>query len=315
MVARIACGRGIYIDRMSEDKKTVLVSGATGVIGDALCRALESKGHTARRLSRGADTDVRWDLDAGTIDAGALSGVDVVVHLAGERVAQRWTVAAKARIIDSRIEGAKLLVRAMLEQENPPDYISASGVHFYGYQCGTGVAEASPSGDGFLAEVCRRWEGAAQPLIDAGIRTVFARFGLVLSARGGALPRLLAPFKFGVGGRIGSGEQHMSWVSLPDVVGSLLLAIEDRSIAGPLNVVSPMVVRNVEFVETLGDVLNRPTVFPLPEIVVKSFFGAMGLEALCADINAVPQRLIALGYQWEYADLRACLAACVDERF
>ena len=138
--------------------------------------------------------------------------------------------------------------------------------------------------------------------------------GLVLSARGGALPRLLVPFKFGVGGRIGSGEQHMSWVSLPDVVGGLLLAIEDRSIEGPLNVVSPLAVRNVEFVEILGDVLNRPAVFPLPEIVVKAIFGAMGLEALCADINAVPQRLIALGYQWEYADLRACLTACVDER-
>ena len=166
---------------MSQNKKTVLVSGATGLVGGALCEALEAKGHTVRRLSRRADGDVRWDVDAGTIDTNAMNGVDTVVHLAGETVAQRWTAATKARIIHSRVEGAKLLVRAMLKQRNPPDYISASGVNFYGYQCGVGMTEASSLGDGFLAEVCRQWEGAAQPLIDVGIRTVFARIGLVLS--------------------------------------------------------------------------------------------------------------------------------------
>lgn len=294
--------------------KTVLVSGGTGLVGRALCRELSRRGHSARLLSRSRG-DVSWDIAAGTLDSGAMDGVDVVVHLAGEPVVQRWMRAAKARILSSRVDSARLLVDTILQQTQCPDFICASGINFYGYQCGSGVTEASPLGDGFLAEVCRQWEGAAQPLVDAGVRTVFARLGLVLSAKGGALPRMLLPFRLGVGGRIGSGEQYMSWVSLPDVVGSLLMAIEDRSIEGPLNVVSPEPVHNVDFVKTLGEVLKRPTLCPLPEVAVKAFFGAMGMETLCSDVGVVPQRLIDLDYQWEYPDLRTCFAACVDERF
>ena len=174
---------------MNKHNKTVLVSGATGMLGKALCTALESKGHSVRRLSRGSTADVQWDVDAGTIDAGAMTGVDVVVHLAGEPVAQRWTDVTKARILKSRIGGAQLLVGAILKEPTPPDYITASGINYYGHQCAAGMTEGSPLGGGFLAHVCEQWEGAAQPLKDAGIRSVSARIGMILSSQGGALTK------------------------------------------------------------------------------------------------------------------------------
>lgn len=300
---------------MNERKKTVLVSGATGMLGKALCLALEQKGHSVRRLSRGAEADVRWDIDAGTIDAGAMTDVDVVVHLAGEPVAQRWTDVTKARMLKSRVGGAELLVRAMLNEPIPPDYITASGINYYGYQCGAGVTEASPLGEGFLASVCDQWESAAQPLVDARIRAVSARIGMILSSQGGALTKLLPAFKLGLGGPIGSGDQHMSWVSLPDAVKILMLAVEDVSIKGPINVVSPKPLTNSEFTKTLGAVLKRPTFFPLPELAVKVLFGKMGLEVLCSDIGVVPKVLLDRGFEWEYSDLSACFEACLAERF
>lgn len=296
---------------MSKDADTVLVSGASGLVGSALCEVLEAKGYRVRRLSRTAGADVCWDVDAGTIDAGAMEDVATVVHLAGEPVAQRWTTASKARILQSRVQGAKLLIRTMLEQSHPPAYISASGVHFYGDRCGAEISEASPIGTGFLAEVCGDWEAAAQPLIDVGVRAVFMRIGLVLSADGGALSRMLPPFKLGLGGRIGSGQQRMSWVGLPDLVNMLLLAIEDARLQGPVNAVSPQVVTNAELTAALGGLLQRPTLLPMPACVVKMLFGAMGQETLCSDIGAVPQRLHDVGFEWTHRDLRACLQACV----
>ena len=268
---------------MNKHKKTVLVSGATGLLGHALCIALEAKGHSVRRLSRSASADVQWDVDAGTIDAGAMAGVDVVVHLAGEPVAQRWTDGTKDRILKSRIGGAQLLVGALLKEPTPPDYITASGVNYYGHQCGVGMTEGSPLGDGFLAYVCEQWEGAAQPLKDAGIRSVSARIGMILSSQGGALTKMLPAFKLGLGGVMGSGSQHMSWVSLPDAVRILLLAVEDTSIQGPLNVVSPEPLTNRVFTQSLGAALKRPTFIPMPALAVKALFGRMGTEVLCAE--------------------------------
>ncbi len=300
---------------MSERKKTVLVSGATGMVGQALCEALAGHGHTVRRLSRSAGADVRWDVEAGTIDAHAMQDVDVVVHLAGESVAQRWTDTTRARILSSRVGAAQLLVREMLKQPIPPDYVTASGINFYGHQCGAGVTEASPLGEGFLADVCRQWEGAAQPLIDARVRAVSARIGMVLSSTGGAFTKLLPPFKMGLGGPIATGRQHMCWISLPDVVRILSLAVEDQSIQGPLNVVSPEPVTNLHFTKTLGAALKRPTFFPMPEIAVKALFGKMGLEVLCSDVGVLPKVLIDRGFEWDYADLRSCVEACVAQQF
>lgn len=300
---------------MNERKKIVLVSGATGLLGSALCALLEKNGHSVRRLSRGAHSDVRWDVDAGTIDAGAMTDVDVVVHLAGEPVAQRWTEATKSKMLKSRVGGAQLLVDAMLKEPIPPDYITASGINYYGHQCGVGVTEASPLGEGFLASVCEQWERAAQPLVDARVRIVSARIGMILSSQGGALSQLLPPFRMGLGGPIGDGYQHMSWVSLPDAANVLALAVEDVSLKGPLNVVSPVPTTNAEFTKTLGTALKRPTFFPLPELVVKALFGKMGLEVLCSDVGVVPQVLLDRGFEWEHTDLQACFEACLSGRF
>ncbi len=296
-------------------KKTVLVSGATGLVGSALCCELEAKGYSVKRLSRSKDADVHWDPKAGTIDAGAMKDVDVVVHLAGETVAQRWSRAAKARILDSRVKGANLLVRSILEQDDPPDYISASGINYYGYQCGVGPTEQSPKGDGFLADVCEQWEGAAQPLKDVGLRTVFMRIGLVLSSQGGALKRMLTPFKLGLGGPICSGKQRMSWIALPDLVQMFCLAIEEINIKGPVNAVSPVFETNEVFVERLAELLNRPAKLPMPGFMVKVLFGEMGRETLCSDLGIVPLLMKNRGFEWEYGSLKKCLKACVTSDF
>ena len=285
------------------------------MVGRALSRELEAKGHTVKRLSRSKDADVHWDLDAGTIDADAMKDVDVVVHLAGETVAQRWSKAAKSRILNSRVKGAELLVHTILEQDDPPDYISASGINYYGYQCGVGPTEQSPKGDGFLADVCEQWEGAAQPLKNVGIRTVFVRIGLVLSSQGGALKRMLTPFKLGMGGPICSGEQRMSWIALPDLVNIFCLAIENINIKGPVNAVSLKFEANKVFVESLGKLLKRPTVLPMPRAMVNLLFGQMGRETLCSDLGIVPLLLKSKGFEWQCEDLTTCLEACVKEEF
>ena len=300
---------------MNPSTKTVLISGATGLVGRSLCYELEQKGHVVKRLSRAKDAEVHWDLDAGTIDTDAMKDVDVVVHLAGETVAQRWTKKTKARILNSRVEGAKLLVRNILEQDNPPDYISASGINYYGYQYGVGPTEQSPKGDGFLSDVCAQWEGAAQPLTDVGIRTIFMRIGLVLSSQGGALRRMLTPFKLGLGGRVCSGMQRMSWIALPDLVRIFCLAIEDINIKGPVNAVSPQFETNELFVNCLGELLKRPTALSVPSIMVKLLFGEMGRETLCSDLGIVPLLLKNKGFEWEYETLKNCLKDCIQGKF
>lgn len=285
------------------------------MVGQALCSELIKKGYVVKRLSRSKNTEIQWDLDEKTIDADAMNDVDAVIHLAGETVAQRWNKAVKTRILNSRVKSAKLLVSAILEQDNPPTYISASGINYYGYQCGTGLTEQSPKGDGFLADVCERWEGAAQPLVDAGIRTAFIRTGLVLSSQGGALKRMLPPFKLGLGGRIDSGKQHMSWIGLPDLARIFCLAVENTQIQGPVNAVSPKFATNEAFVNTLGELLKRPTALPMPGAMVKLLFGEMGKETLCSDLGIVPQFLKQIGFEWEYDDLKTCLKACINGEF
>lgn len=300
---------------MNQTSKTLLISGATGLVGRSLCQALEQKGHTVKRLSRSGKADFHWDIHAGTIDEDAMKDVDVVVHLAGETVAQRWTRKTKSKILDSRVEGAKLLVRKILEQDDPPDYISASGINYYGYQCGVGPTEQSVKGDGFLADVCEQWEGAAKPLRNVSIRTVFIRIGLVLSSQGGALKRMLTPFKLGLGGPVCSGKQRMSWIALPDLVRIFCLAIEDINIKGPVNAVSPQFETNEIFVKRLGELLKRPTALPMPKALVSLLFGQMGKETLCSDLGVVPLLLKNKGFEWHYENLQTCLEACVDEEF
>lgn len=300
---------------MNQETKTILISGATGLVGRALCHELEASGHAVKRLSRSKDADVHWDPNAGTIDADAMKGVDVVVHLAGETVAQRWTKSTKSKILNSRVKGAELLVREILDQDTPPDYISASGINYYGYQCGVGPTEQSPKGSGFLADVCERWESAAQPLMNVGIRTGFVRIGLVLSSQGGALKRMLTPFKLGLGGPVCSGKQRMSWIGLPDLVTIFRRTIEDISVKGPINAVSPEFETNAKFVNHLGELLKRPTVLPMPGGMVKLLFGEMGKETLCSDLGIVPLFLKNKGFEWQYGNLRKCLEACIRGEF
>lgn len=290
------------------EHKTILVTGASGLIGQPLCVALVAGGHTVRTLSRSAQGDYQWDVVAGQLDPAAIEGVDVVIHLAGETVVQRWNKESKARILNSRVDSTRLLVDEILKQETPPAFISASGISFYGCEREALVDESAVTGGGFLAEVTRQWESAAYPLIDAGVRTVFLRTGIVLSAQGGALAKMLTPFKLGVGGRIGSGQQQMSWISLPDLVSAYVLAVENPSATGAINAVAPSPVSNLEFTKTLGQVLGRPTVFPVPACAIKMLFGEMGKETVLSDLGVLPARLTELGFQWQTPALEQTLA-------
>ncbi len=286
--------------------KTILITGASGLIGNALAHQLKSSGHTIKSLSRSGD-GLNWDLERGTISDGAFDGIDAVVHLAGAPIAQRWTDKAKRDILDSRVKGTQLLVDAILKLPKPPAFISASGANYYGYRRKELVDESASSGDGFLADVCQAWEATAQPLTDKSIRTVFMRTSIVLSAEGGALAKMLPPFKMGVGGRIGSGDQKMSWISLPDLVDLYQFAIEDPGLHGPVNAAAPKPVSNKTFTKELGKALGRPTFIPLPTAVVKTLFGEMGKETVLADLGLIPKKATDLGFEWQTPDLASAL--------
>lgn len=286
--------------------QTILITGATGLIGNALSNQLKSSGHTVRSLSRSGD-GLNWDLERGTISQGAFDDVNTVVHLAGAPIAQRWTDKTKREILDSRVKGTQLLVDAILELPNPPAFISASGANYYGYQRNELVDESASAGDGFLADVCQVWEDTARPLTAKGIRTVFMRTSIVLSAEGGALAKMLPPFKMGVGGKIGSGEQKMSWISLPDLVNLYQFAIENPALHGPVNAAAPKPVTNKTFTKELGKALSRPTFIPLPAAVVKTLFGEMGEETVLADLGLIPRKATELGFTWETPDLASAL--------
>ena len=278
--------------------KKILVTGASGLVGQSLCAMLSSRGHTVQTLSR-SKGDFTWDPANGKIDPTALDAIDVVVHLAGESVAQRWTDAAKRRILNSRVQSSELLVREILKRDRPISYISASGINYYGHVNKEPVDETSSSGKGYLAEVCRQWEGAAADLLEAGRRCVFVRTGVVLSPDGGALAKLLPPFKAGLGGKVASGEQMMSWIGLNDLARIYTLCVEDESLSGPINAVAPEAVTNLAFTKAIGSALGRPTAIPLPALAVKLIFGEMGQETILSDLSVRPAQLKDAGFDWE----------------
>jgi uncharacterized protein (TIGR01777 family) len=286
----------------------VLVSGSSGLIGSALVNRLRRDGHEVVRLVRGAadapDT-VGWDPRAGTIDAAALDGVGGVVHLAGAPIAaSRWSKRVKQQILASRVEGTRTLAEALARLLQPPRVlVSASGVGFYGDRGDEVLDEDGLGGTGFLAEVARQWEAATAAASAAGIRVVMMRLGVVLSASGGALPRMVLPFKFGAGGPVGSGRQYMSWITLDDAVSAMLYAVETDTLSGPVNTVAPSPVTNREFASVLGRVLRRPSVLPLPALAVKTLMGEMGVELLLASTRAVPGKLEASGFTFEHPEL------------
>jgi uncharacterized protein len=288
----------------------VLVSGASGTIGAALLPLLKARGHEVtclvRRQSVG-ENEIGWD-PAKPLRPQSVSGFDGVVHLAGESIAGRWTAAKKRRILESRAEGTRHLAEALAEAAKPPQaLISASAIGYYG-DCGDEILlEESQPGSGFLPEVCRAWESAVQPAADAGIRSAQLRTGLVLSAEGGALPKMLAPFRMGLGGNMGSGTQWWSWIHMADLVGAIGYILQNDSLRGPVNAVAPNPVTNAEFTKILAGVLHRPAIFPMPAFAVRLAFGQMGEELLLASQRVEPAKLVACGYRFQHGDLRIAL--------
>jgi uncharacterized protein (TIGR01777 family) len=288
----------------------VAVSGASGLIGSALLPVLRAAGHDVIALVRrepGGPGEVGWDPEGGSIDHGALEGVDAIVHLAGENIGKRWTEKTRERVLASRVQGTRLLAETAAHLQRPPSvFLCASATGYYGDRGDEVLTEASPRGSGFLADVVDAWEHAAEPARAAGIRTVHLRQGLVLSRQGGALAKLLTPFRLGAGGRVGSGRQWWSWVGLDDVVAAYLFALEPP-LTGAVNVTAPGVVTNRDFTKALGRALHRPTVFPLPAFAVKALFGQMGEEMLLGGQRVQPAALTAAGFSFGQPELDAAL--------
>jgi uncharacterized protein len=288
----------------------VLISGATGLIGSALIPELEAKGHTVRRLTRhpSQEGDIRWDLDAGTID-GDISGADAVVHLAGESIAEgRWTEEKKRRILESRQKGTRLLAEKVAELDEPPAVmVSVSAIGYYGDRGNELLTEESEPGDLFLSKVCLEWEAAADPAREAGVRVVHPRIGIVLTTEGGALGTTLPIFKLGGGGKIGSGRQYWSWVSLDDVIGAIVHALQTEDLSGPVNVVTPGPPTNAEYTRVLGKVLNRPTFFTVPTPAARVMLGEIADELLLPSARVEPVRLQETGYSFRHPELAATL--------
>ncbi|MEP6705418.1 MAG: TIGR01777 family oxidoreductase [Acidobacteriota bacterium] len=296
----------------------ILITGASGLIGKALQKSFAEKGYemllTGRREPKNPN-EIRWGVEEGfrEEDVGRLEGLDAVVHLAGEGIAGlRWTDEKKKAIRDSRVQGTNNLINALaLLEKKPKVFITGSAIGFYGDRGDEVVSETSRAGDTFLADVSREWEMESRRAEDLGIRTVLLRTGIVLSKDGGALATMMTPFKFGVGGVIGSGKQWMSWVSLDDVVGIVNFAIENENLRGAVNVVSPNPVSNEEFTKTLGDVLYRPTFLPLPEFAVNLVFGEMGDALLIHSTRVEPKRLQEAGYKFKFETLKPALENAV----
>jgi uncharacterized protein (TIGR01777 family) len=295
----------------------VAVSGASGLIGRALVERLRGEGHTVARLVRSTRDaqpgDVRWDPDAGTIDAAALEGIDAVVHLAGENVGSRWTEEKKRRIRDSRVKGTRLLAETVFRlARRPRVFVQASATGIYGDRGDEVLTEDSAPGGGFLAEVVRDWEGASGHAESAGIRVVRLRFGVVLTGRGGALERMLLPFRMGVGGRIGSGRQWMPWISLDDAVEVVVRALRDERLHGAVNAIAGSA-RNADFTEALARALHRPSIFSVPGFGLRAVMGEMADETLLSSQNAQPVRLQQIGHVYHHPTLDVALAAAVRE--
>jgi uncharacterized protein len=283
----------------------VVVAGASGLIGSALVPVLRERGHEVTRLVRRspeAGDERHWDPAAGILDAASLADADAVVNVAGVNLGQRWSQTTRERILSSRVDTTRLLATTVAGLPGRPALVCASAVGFYGDGGSVELTEESPKGDGFLADVVEAWEAAAQPAREAGVRTVHLRQGIVLSAEGGAIAKMLTPFRLGLGGRVGSGEQYWSWISLSDVVAVYVWALEG-DVDGIVNAVAPQQVTSAEFTKALGRVLGRPTVFPLPAFAVRALFGAMGDETLLAGQRALPTRLEQESFTFVHPDV------------
>lgn len=290
----------------------ILLTGSSGLIGQALLAFLNSDVYQVVRLTRSntraVGSYIPWDPEAGVMNSGDLEGFDCVVHLAGESIVGRWTRKKKARILNSRARGTRLLCESLGRlRRRPAALISASAIGYYG-DCGDQVVdEESPPGSLFLSEVAQAWEEATQVAVRQGIRVVNLRIGFVLSTAGGGLAAMLTPFKLGIGGRIGSGRQYVSWVAMDDVTGAITHAIRSDALRRAVNVVAPNPATNHDFTKTLGRILRRPTFFPLPAFAARLALGEMADELLLASARVKPSRLLASGYQFRFPELEGAL--------
>ena len=289
----------------------IAIAGASGLIGSALIPILQSDGNQITRLVRSSPKagEIEWHPNQDEVSSRSLEGFDVIINLAGENIAGgRWTDELKRKIRDSRVNGTHLLSEAIAKMSSKPKvFICASATGIYGDRDDEVLDEQSESGGGFLAGVCREWEMATQPASKAGVRVVNLRFGPILAREGGMLSKLLTPFKMGMGGKVGSGKQYISWVALDDAVNAIKLAVDKETVHGPLNVVSPNPVTNEEFTKTLGHVLNRPTALAMPAFAVRLAFGEMADEMLLASQKVIPKKLTSAGFQFQHPQLEAAM--------
>jgi uncharacterized protein len=297
----------------------VLISGSHGLVGTALIKVLETEGHEIFRLVRHApnsESEIEWSPDRYSIALARLEGFDAVFHLAGESIASgRWSEEKKRRIRESRVKGTRLLGDALANLARPPKtLISASAIGYYGDRDDELLTEASGPGNDFLAGVCVEWERATELATEKGIRVVNTRFGIILDAKGGALAKMLPPFRMGIGGRIGSGKQWMSWIALNDVVAGLKYVLTNETLRGPVNFVAPNPVTNAEFTKTFGKVLSRPTLFPIPAFGVRLAFGEMADALLLSSQRVEPARLANAGYQFRYSQLIDALRGALNNQ-
>ncbi|HVM39558.1 MAG TPA: TIGR01777 family oxidoreductase [Acidimicrobiia bacterium] len=297
----------------------VAITGATGMIGRALRTALEADGHRVRPLVRPStkgnrQDGVAWDPDGATIDVAGLEGCDAVVHLAGVSLADgRWTGDHRRRIVESRVRGTTLIAEAVARLDPTPVLVSSSAVGYYGDGGQDVLTEESPSGEGFVADVCRQWEAATAPAVEAGARVAIIRTGPVLDRRDGLLPRMLLPFRLGVGGRLGSGRQWMAWISVDDQVRAIRHLVETDDLSGPFNLTAPNPVTNREFTVTLAKVLRRPALMVVPSFALKAAFGATkAQETVLISQRVVPTRLETSGFEFAHPDLEQALRAVLD---
>jgi uncharacterized protein len=288
---------------------TILVTGATGLVGAALVLRLSASGHRVvalRRVPPSGSSESTWDPAGGHVQLDPATSFDGVVHLAGENIAQRWTRATRERIRNSRVDGTRLLCEALSQSPRPPRVVvCASATGFYGDRGGEVLDEQSGPGTGFLPEVCQAWEAAAAPARQCGIRVVHLRLGIVLTRHGGALAGMLPAFRFGLGARLGGGNQYWSWIALEDVVRVVELALKDDRLSGAVNTVAPEATTNAAFTQGLARALHRPVFLSLPAFAVMAIFGQMGREALLASARIQPGRLLAMGFQHRFPTLDA----------
>ena len=294
----------------------IVLTGATGLIGKALTQALTQAGYDVAALKSRTRGPGGMDVASGWIDDAFLEGAEAVIHLAGAPIAQRWTRSAKASILASRVEGTRLLSSALARLQQPPrTFLSMSGINRYGvWRPGETCSETShPSNVGFLAEISEQWEQATQAAEQRGIRTVWLRTGVVLAGSGGALQKMRLPFSLGLGGPIGDGQQHLSWIRLGDWVRLTLWALKNPMVQGPLNAVAPQPVTQRAFARELGRALRRPAFLPLPAFMVGLLFGQMGRETLLGDLAATPAKALEAGFVFETPDLASALRAALCE--